>query len=92
MEKIVEFECGHGVFIMSGREVWVGENKENWFNGKPWSQLKRESILVPAVESYAPLSTYIINSCAKNNCDAEVDRFKVKIDELKSVGDAMTRP
>lgn len=86
MEMIGEFECGHGVFIMSRDEIWVGENKAHWFNGKPWSQLKRESVFVPAVESYAPLSQYIINSCAQNNCNDQVNRFKVQLDELKGIG------
>ncbi len=85
LKEIGEFECGHGVYIMSKREVFVGEKPKTWFNKKPWSQIKRESILVPAVESYAPLSTYIIDSCKKMNCDDQVTRFKVKVYELGSI-------
>lgn len=92
MEKIGEFECGHGVYIMSQREIWVGEKKEHFYNGKPWSQLKRESIFVPAVESYAPLTTYLIDSCKKMDCSEEVDRFKVKIDELTAIGSVLAPP
>jgi hypothetical protein len=56
------------------------------FGVKPWSQLRRESVYLPAVESYAPLSSYIINQCDKAKCSADVDRFKVRLDELKSIG------
>lgn len=86
MEKIGEFECGHGVAIMSQREIWVGEKPAHFYHGKPWSQLKRESIFLPAIESYAPLATYIINSCAENHCNDQVDRFKVQLDQLKGIG------
>lgn len=85
-KEINEPECGHCTYIMSGREVYVGEKKEHFFNGKPWSQLKSESIYLPAVESYAPLSTYIINSCKQMNCSDDVTRFKVKLDSLSSIG------
>ncbi len=84
MKAIKEAECGHGVFIVSGKEIYVGESKTTHFNGKPWSQLKAESVYVPAVESYAPLVTYIINACKKMNCYDAVDRFKVKIDKLSA--------
>lgn len=92
MEMIGEFECGHGVYIMSGKEIYVGENKEHWFNGKPWSQLRRESIMLPAQESYAPLSTYIINSCAKANCNDQVDQFKVRFDEFRGINTIIEKP
>ncbi len=71
---------------MSQKEVYVGEQKTHLFNGKPWSQLKTESIYLPAKESYAPLVTYIINQCKQNNCSDQVDKFKVRLDELKGVG------
>lgn len=86
MEQIGEFECGHGVYIISQKEVWVGEQEKHWFHGKPWSQLKRESIFVPAIESYAPLSEYIINSCEQNHCNDQVARFRVAPDQLKGIG------
>lgn len=89
LKAIGEFECLHGIYILSKREIFVGENKLHWFHGKPASQMKRESILVPAEESYAPLATYIINSCKKMNCDDQVTRFKVKLDELGSIGNVL---
>ncbi len=58
----------------------------SWLNDlKPWSQVRRESIYLPAEESYAPLSTYIINQCKKSNCNEQVNAFKVKLDSLNGV-------
>ncbi len=85
IKAISEVECGHGTSIVSGTEVYIGEESTHLFNGKKWSELKSESIYVPAVESYAPISEYIINSCKKMNCSNDVTRFKVKIDKLKNV-------
>lgn len=79
MEKIQEPECGHCVLIVSNAEFFVGENPEHFFNGKSWSQLRNESVYLPAKESYAPLAAYMINACKKNNCSSEVERFKVKL-------------
>ncbi len=84
MKEINEPECGHGVAIMSQKQIFVGEKK--LYSKKSWSQLRRESVYLPAIESYAPLATYVINSCEANNCNDQVTRFKVKIDELKSIG------
>lgn len=82
MKNIQEYECGYCEHIVSGKVVFVGENPKFHLNGKPWSRIQRESILVPAEESYAPLSTYIINSCEKTNCSPDIQRFKVKLDSL----------
>jgi hypothetical protein len=89
MEHIQEMECCYGVSIVSGTESWIGEQKEHFFKGKSCSQLVDESIMLPAVESYAPLATYIIDSCAKMHCSDKVDRFKVKLDSLNGVSGAI---
>lgn len=89
MKEIGEPECGHGTFIMSGKEIYVGESDKFHFNGKSWKQVQKESIYVPAMESYGPLSEYMINSCEKNNCSKEVQKFKIKIDSLKEIGDVI---
>lgn len=86
VKAIQEIECGHGVSMVTKREVFVGEGPATFFNKKPWSQLKRESIYVPAQESFAPIENYIINTCKQNNCNDQVTKFKVKLDELKSIG------
>ena len=85
MRAVKEMECGHGVSIVSGDEIFVGEAEKFRFNGKPWSQLRSESVYLPAEESYAPLAKYIINSCKQNNCDEQVNRFKVKLDSLNGI-------
>lgn len=92
MEKIQEVECGHGVSIMTGREIFVGELEGHSYSGKKWSELKSESVYVPAIESYAPMMTYIINSCQKNHCDKDVERFKVKVDSLRGITDVIKKP
>lgn len=92
MKAIGESDCGHGVYIVSKREVFVGEHPSHWFNKKPWSQLQRESIYLPAVESYAPLAKYIINSCDKMGCNSQVDRFKVVIPTLSGIDGAIKNP
>lgn len=89
MKQIKEPECGHCTYIVSGKEIYVGENPKTHLNGKPWSQIQKESILVPAQESYAPLASYLINSCEKMNCSKDIQRFKVKVDSLKEVGDVL---
>lgn len=89
MEKIKEPECGHGVSIVTGTEIFVGE--KTLFNKKPWSQLKRESIYVPAVESYAPITEYIINSCKQANCNDQVDAYRVKLNSLNGIQDVISQ-
>lgn len=81
---IGEMECGHCVWIMSGKEAIIGEKPGTWFNGKPWSKLKEQSVYMPAEESYAPLAAYAINACKKMNCSNDVNRFKVKLNSLKA--------
>lgn len=82
---IGEISCGHCVYIVSGKEVFVGEKAPNLLNGKPWSQIVDESVYLPADESYGPLSTYLINSCKKMNCNSELEKFKVKLDSLNGL-------
>jgi len=82
MEKISEAECGHCTYIISGKEIFIGEKESTFFNGKSWSTLKAQSILVPAKESYAPMAAYMINACKKMDCNEDVNRFRVKIGTL----------
>ena len=85
MAKIGEPACGHGVAVVSGNDIWVGEATANQYHSKPWSQLKRESVLLPAAESYAPMATYAINACKWMNCNDQVTGFKIKMDSLNGV-------
>jgi hypothetical protein len=87
---IHETDCGHCVWIVSGKEQFVGEAKATFINGKPWSQLKSESAYLPAAESYGPLAEYIINSCKKMKCDSQVDAFRIKLDSLNGISGAIT--
>lgn len=92
LSKIQEMECCYGVSIVSGSEVFIGEREAHWFKGKACSTLVEQSILMPAVESYAPMATYIINQCAKMHCSAQVDAFKIKLDSINGVGGALSNP
>lgn len=85
MKQIAEPECGHCVYIVSGKELFLGEKKGHWLNGKPWSELRKQSVYLPSAESYAPLASYIINACKKMNCSQDVEKFKVKLDSLNGV-------
>lgn len=58
-EHIGEPACGHCTYIVSGREIFIGEKIEHRFNGRPWSEVRGESVILPAVESYAPLAAYL---------------------------------
>src|SRR6266576_3128993 len=45
-KRIAEVACGHCTYIISGKEIYIGERKPNLLNGKPWSQIKLESVYV----------------------------------------------
>lgn len=93
MTAINEPECGHGVSIVTGRQIFIGEIAPNIFNGQKWSELQEVSVILPAKESYAPLATYIINSCKQANCNTAIDAFRIKLDSLKSIkGVIMSAP
>lgn len=92
MAQISEMACGHGVSIMTGAEIYVGDAAQHLYKGKPWSALKAESVYVPAVESYAPLATYLINTCKRFNCNTELDAFRVKLNSLNGVAGAISNP
>lgn len=92
MAQIQEFSCGHGVAIMSGTEIYVGDLPAHQWKGKTWTSLKDESVHFPAVESYAPLATYLINSCKRFNCNASLDAFRVKLNSLNGIAGALANP
>lgn len=77
-----EASCGHCTYIVSGKQVYVGSKAPYLLDKKPWLKIVAESVLVPSVESYAPLSAYIINACEQLNCSADVTRFKVQVDSV----------
>jgi len=66
------------------RKSFVGEKPEH-FTIKNGSQLLNESVHLPAVESYAPVIKYIINSCASSGCNKDVDRFRVVLPTIDGI-------
>jgi hypothetical protein len=87
MAQIKEPECLHGTSIMTGTQIYVGQL--TLFKGKTMKQLQTESLLVPAIESYAPLETYIVNSCKKLHCSKQVEEFRVKLNGLNGISGAI---
>lgn len=92
MAQIGEVECGHCTYVISGKEIFVGELPTHLLNGKTWSKIKTQSILLPAVESYAPLATYVIDACQKMNCSSQVAGFKIKLDSLNGISALLQNP
>jgi hypothetical protein len=80
--EIEEPECGHCVYIVSGREIYLGNKEGHTLGGKTWADIQAEAVLLPAQESYAPLATYIINSCEKEGCSMYAQKFKAKLSPL----------
>lgn len=85
MKQIGEPACGYCVWTISSRVQYVGEQEKRHLFGKPWSRIMREMVLMPS-ESYAKMKSYIIKNCKKNNdCNREIDKWRVKLDALDSV-------
>lgn len=78
MMEIAEPECGQCTYIRSGKQIYIGNKKENWFNGKSWDDLRYSAVIVPSEESFAPILTYMINSCKASECNKDITRFKVR--------------
>lgn len=76
-KAIGEPECGYCVYIVSGKKIFIGEKKENRFNGKSWSTIKEESVLLPSQESFAPLWAYLMQVCKQLECSEEITKLKV---------------
>lgn len=92
MAEIGEGDCGFCTFTVSEKNVFVGEKPEHHFKGKPWSQLKKKSVLLPAAESYAPLKAFAVNACKQMGSVGacrDIAKWRIKLDSLDSVGDVI---
>lgn len=76
VREIDEPECGYCLRILSKQVKYVGEKDAHKLDGKPWSQIKREAVIVPA-ESYAGLSAFMINSCKAQSCLEQINDFRI---------------
>lgn len=89
MDMIGEPECGRCSWTISTRERYVGEEKKNHLYGKPWSKILEEAIVLPS-ESAASVKSYIIKNCKKHaDCNKDIDRWRIKMDALDSVPEAV---
>lgn len=92
MAEIGEGDCGKCVFTISEKPIYVGDKPEHHFNKKPWSQLRKKCVLLPAAESYAPLKAFFINACKQMGslgACKDIAKWRVKLDSLDSVGDVI---
>ena len=99
--KLGEERCGYCVWTVSDRKQFVGDqwnhllevksSKDGKIRKKKWSTIQAEGLLIPA-ESQAWSKAFAINICNKSNmCSSEIDRWRVKLDALDSVGDTFGR-
>lgn len=79
MKQIGEAECGYCIYTITGEDLYIGESAGHMLNGKPWSQVKAESVMLPAEESYAPLVTYLAYACQQFACREVVTRADKKL-------------
>lgn len=91
MKEIKEIECGRCAWSLEKKEQYVGEAKETWLYGKPWSQLTHEAVIIPS-EAYAKIKTYMINSCKEQNCDKVIAGWRIKLDAWDSAGNTNPKP
>ncbi len=85
MKMLDEEECGYCTWSIKEKYQYVGENKETWLYGKPWSQIAAEAVLMPS-ESYARLKADIVENCKKSQeCNKDIAKWRVKLDSLDSL-------
>jgi hypothetical protein len=94
MREIGEATCGYCVWSIKTKPQFVGENPAHHLlvgkTRKPWSQVRAEAALVPP-ETVGQLKAYIINECKQSGkCDQKIKNWRVKVDALDSLPDALT--
>lgn len=84
VKQIGEPACGYCVWTISSKVQYVGENPKWHLFKKPWSKILSEMVLMPS-ESYAQMKSYIIKNCKKHNdCNQDIDKWRIKLDSLDS--------
>lgn len=90
VKMIGEPQCGYCIWTISSRVQYVGEAKKWHLYGKPWSRVMTEMVLMPS-EGYARMKAYIIRNCKKHNdCNKNIDSWRVKLDALDSLPAAVS--
>jgi hypothetical protein len=83
LKELNEVSCGFCVWTISKKSQYIGETK-SFLYGKPWSQVKREAVLIPT-EAYADVKATFINMCKKyKECAADISSWRLKLDSLDS--------
>lgn len=82
MKEISEPECGFFSWTVSDKIQFVGEKKETWMNGLPWSKVKEESLFLP-IESMQKIKESFIVGCKKYGCsNADISKWRIKMDSV----------
>ena len=83
LSEIKENRCGYCVRSISGTHTYVGEDSTHQLEGKKWSEMRIDSVMLPA-DSYAALKEFIINSCKKSNqCAEGIAKWRTNLELLK---------
>lgn len=92
MKQIGEPSCGYCTWSISEKHAYVGDQEKHHLYKKPWTQILAESVKMPT-EAYAEIKSYIIKICKQNqDCNADIAKWRVKLDSLDSiVGDSPGR-
>lgn len=79
MREIKEAECGRCSWTISEKTQYVGEAKETWLDGLSWTDIKDTAVILPA-KSAAQVKAYILNQCKKTDCNKDISKWRIKID------------
>lgn len=96
MKAIGEGRCGYCVWTVSDKEQYVGEEWNHLLQvgkkKKKWSTIQAEAMTVPA-ETQAASKAFAINICKITNaCADQIDRWRIKLDALDSIGTVVNKP
>lgn len=78
VELLHEFS-GWCTFTISDKEIFL-DNDKKLYNGKTWSDLKKDSLIMPA-DSYAKIKAYILSECKKHK-DCGLEKIEKKTTDI----------
>lgn len=95
MKNIGEPYCGYCVYTLTDKGVYIGNEWNHLLplkgKKKTWDTVVQEALVLPA-ESQADIKAFGINVCKiSGQCAQEIDRLRIKLDSLDSVGEAFKK-
>ena len=96
MKEINEPYCGVCTYTISDKTVYVGNDWNHLLEvqgkKKTWDTIVEEGFTVPA-ETQVAFKAFAINVCKNTGaCAQEIDRWRIKLDSLDSVGKSLKKP